>query len=116
MSFKGTSKKPLWPLVFVVYYLCYCIGTRNKVMSVCFSPTGRKLVSGGEDSMLWIWNMKAKRTEVSRLNIHFSKKELGLNYTHIRNGRPRNGPSPALAKDAVAHSFGTCEGCLINVS
>lgn len=33
-------------------------------MAVCFSPTGRKLVSGGEDSMLWIWNMKAKRIEV----------------------------------------------------
>jgi WD40 repeat protein len=37
-------------------------------MAVCFSPIGRKLVSGGEDSMLWIWNMKAKRIEVERLN------------------------------------------------
>lgn len=36
-------------------------------MAVCFSPTGRKLVSGGEDSMLWIWNMKAKRIEVNSL-------------------------------------------------
>ena len=41
-------------------------------MAVCFSPSGRKLVSGGEDSMLWIWNMKAKRTEV-KLRAIFNK-------------------------------------------
>lgn len=43
-------------------------------MSVCLAPTGRKLVSGGEDSMLWIWNMKAKRREVGllqRIKVHF---------------------------------------------
>lgn len=38
-------------------------------MAVCFSPIGRKLVSGGEDAMLWIWNMKAKRIEVNSLKM-----------------------------------------------
>lgn len=103
-SFSGTS---IYPFTQSFYVTAYVSCFRNKVAYVVYSPTGRKLVSGGEDSMIWIWNMKAPRKEVWKVIKFPSCFRIQTSF------RLKSGPSPAYANVATGLSSGIWKECLI---
>lgn len=42
----------------------YYFLTRNKITAICYAPSRRILVSGGEDSVVVFWDMRESRLEV----------------------------------------------------
>ena len=56
-----------WPEGGVLWQVCLLVGHSGEVLAVAFSPDGKRVVSGAEDSLVKIWDVESE-TEVCSNN------------------------------------------------